>query len=240
MLPRRRSRLVASTTLLLTLGLSACATGDAPERTAGSPASPAAAGQDKAACQDPPEAPTSAKQFAKAPSPASSKGKTFTATIRTTCGNIVLELDGAKAPQTVASFRHLAKENYWKDSPCHRLTAGGSLSVLQCGDPTGQGTGDPGYGYGIENAPKDGSYPKGSVAMARTQDPNSNGGQFFLVYADSSIPTESGGYSIFAKVVSGSDVLRKVTSAGVEGGQSDGAPEQPISILSVTVTEKKA
>lgn len=238
MLPRRRSRLVASTALLLTLGLAGCATGDAPARSASSPASPAA--RQAGSCQAPPATPTTAKSFAKAPSASGAKGKTFTATIETNCGDIVLELDGAKAPQTVASFVHLAKENYWKNSPCHRLTAGGSLSVLQCGDPTGKGDGDPGYGYGIENAPKDGSYPKGTVAMARTQDPKSNGGQFFLVYADSTIPPESGGYSIFAKVVRGSAVLKQVTTAGVEGDGQDGAPQQPISILSVNVTEKKA
>lgn len=237
MLPRRLPRLVAPTALLLALGLTGCATGDAPASSGSNPGSAAGAGD---ACQEPPAAPGSAKSFDKAPDPAAAKGKTFTATIQTSCGDIVLELDGAKAPQTVASFLHLADEDYWKDSPCHRLTTGGSLSVLQCGDPTGDGTGDPGYGYGIENAPKDGSYPKGTVAMARSQDPNSNGGQFFLVHADSTIPPESGGYSIFAKVVRGSSVLQRVAAAGVEGDAEDGAPQQPISILSVNVTEKKA
>lgn len=236
MLPRRRSRLVASTAFLFALGLSSCASGEAPASEASSPGSPGPAG----ACQEPPATPKSAKSFDKAPDPATAKGQTFRATLKTNCGDIVLDLDGAKAPQTVASFVHLAKANYWKDSLCHRLTGGGSLSVLQCGDPTGSGNGDPGYGYGIENAPPDGSYPKNTVAMARTADPKSNGGQFFLVYADSTIPPDSGGYSIFAKVVRGSDVLQKVATAGVEGGTQDGAPQQPISILSVNVTKKKA
>lgn len=246
MLPRRRSRLVTPAALLfLALGLSSCATGEAPGSTdsAASPPSPtssAAQGSSGGSCKAAPEAPAEAKSFDKAPDAATAKGKTFTATIATNCGDIVLELDGEKAPQTVASFLHLAKEDYWKNSPCHRLTGGGSLSVLQCGDPTGQGTGDPGYGYGIENAPEDGSYPKGTVAMARTQDPNSNGGQFFLVYADSQLPVEGGGYSIFAEVVEGQDVLEKVASAGVQGGGQDGPPQEPISILSVNVTEKKA
>ena len=82
----------------------------------------------------------------------------------------------------MASFVALAKSGYWADSPCHRLTTSG-IYVLQCGDPTGTGTG-PGYAFGVENAPKDGAYPAGTLAMARTSDPNSNGGQFFIVYKD--------------------------------------------------------
>ncbi|WP_018155905.1 peptidylprolyl isomerase [Demetria terragena] len=233
---------MTSAALLLALGMSGCATGEAPSGAADSPASPSSAPPDKSGpdCTEPPKTPGAGKSYDKAPSAATAKGKTFTATIKTNCGDIVLELDGKKAPQTVASFVKLADDDYWKNSPCHRLTGGSSLSVLQCGDPTGEGNGDPGYGYGIENAPEDGSYPKGTVAMARTQDPNSNGGQFFLVYADSQLPTDGGGYSIFAKVVGGSDVLQSIATAGVEGGGGDGPPQQPISILSVNVTEKKA
>ena len=99
-----------------------------------------------------------------------------------------MELDGAKAPQTVASFLGLARSGYWNDSPCHRLVTSG-IYVLQCGDPTGTGSGGPGYGFGVENAPKDGQYPAGTLAMARTSDPNSNGGQFFIVYKQTSCRT---------------------------------------------------
>ncbi|MDE9367335.1 peptidylprolyl isomerase [Luteipulveratus sp. YIM 133132] len=164
------------------------------------------------------------------------------ATIRTNCGDITLELDGAKAPQTVASFVQLAQKAYWKDSPCHRLTTAG-LHVLQCGDPTGTGSGGPGYGYGIENAPVDGNYPAGTLAMARGQLPDTNGGQFFFVYDTTVLPTDGGGYSIFGRVTSGMDILARIAKAGVESTSAnpyDGPPAQPISILSVAVTEKKA
>ena len=166
-------------------------------------------------------------------------GKTFTATISTNRGPITVELDGTKAPQTVASFLQLAGDGYWANSPCHRLTTAG-IFVLQCGDPTGTGNGTPGYGFGIENAPKDGKYPTGTLAMARTSDPNSNGGQFFIVYKDTELPTDGGGYTIFGHVTAGLDIVNTTAAAGVAGGASDGAPAQPISIQKVVVTEKKA
>ena len=84
----------------------------------------------------------------------SAAGKTVIATVTTNGGVIPMELDGAKAPQTVASFLGLAESGYWADSPCHRLTTSG-IFVLQCGDPTGTGSGNPGYGFGVADAPPD-------------------------------------------------------------------------------------
>lgn len=202
------------------------------------PTTAATAAKTVPGCSPAPAAPKSVTSM-KLPDKATAAGKTFQAVITTNCGDITLELDGAKAPQTVASFVALAKGGYWADSPCHRLTTSG-IYVLQCGDPLG-GTGPgPGYTFGIENAPADGAYPKGTIAMARTSDPNSNGGQFFLVYKDTALPTEGGGYSIFGTVTAGMDIVEKIAAAGVSGGASDGAPAAPISILKVAVTEKKA
>jgi peptidyl-prolyl cis-trans isomerase B (cyclophilin B) len=189
-------------------------------------------------CTAPPATPTSIKTQGK-PDKATAAGKTFTAVVTTNCGDITLTLDGAKAPQTVASFVALAKAGYFAASPCHRVTTSG-IFVLQCGDPQGgTGTG-PGYSYGIENAPKDGTYPKGTLAMARTNDPNSNADQFFVVYKDTKLPTDGGGYSIFGTVTGGMDIVEKIAAAGAAGGGGDGAPNAPISILKVAVTEKKA
>ena len=84
---------------------------------------------------------------------------------------MTLDLDGKKAPQTVASFIFLARKGYFDNTTCHRLTTSG-LYVLQCGDPTGSGSGGPGYGFGIENAPKAGDYPAGTLAMARADQPD--------------------------------------------------------------------
>lgn len=192
-------------------------------------------------CTEPPAAQTTPRTFGGVPDKSAAAGKVFTAAVTTNCGQIDLELDGRVAPQTVASFLHLAAEGYWAPSPCHRLTTSG-IFVLQCGDPTGTGQGGPGYGYGIENAPPSGTYPTGTLAMARTSDPNSNGGQFFVVYKDTNLPTEGGGYSIFGKVVAGMDIVDKIAAAGATEPSATGntAPKAPLSILSVAVTEKKA
>jgi peptidyl-prolyl cis-trans isomerase B (cyclophilin B) len=219
----RRSLLALS---LLTLGLAGC-TGTEP------------APSDRAStleCSEPPALPSDVRTYTPEdlPPPPAGDPATHTAVVETTCGDLVLELDAAAAPQTVASFAFLAGEGYWEDSPCHRLTTGG-IHVLQCGDPTGTGRGNPGYGYGIENAPADGRYPRGTVAMARAQDPNSNGGQFFIVHQDTELPTDGGGYTVLGRVTQGLEIVEAVAAAGVEGGAQDGTPAQPISILSVEV-----
>ncbi|CCH78379.1 Peptidyl-prolyl cis-trans isomerase B [Nostocoides japonicum T1-X7] len=188
-----------------------------------------------AGCQAPPS-PLGTNAELSLPSKKTAEGKTFVATLTTNCGDIQLTLDGSKAPQAVASFNQLAEKDYWRDSPCHRLTTSGYY-ILQCGDPTGTGQGTPGYGFGVENAPKDGKYPRGTVAMARTSDvKKGNGGQFFLVYKDTELP---GGYTIFGTVTKGMDIVDKIAAAGVSGGGTDGTPAAPISILRVSVTEKK-
>lgn len=174
------------------------------------------------------------QQFSTAPPKTLAANRTWTATVATTCGSMTFTLDGAEAPQTVSSFIFLAQHHFFDKTTCHRVTTSG-LFVLQCGDPTGGGSGGPGYGYGIENAPSDGSYPAGTIAMARSDDPNSNGSQFFLVYQDSSLPTDGGGYSIFGIVSKGLDVVKKVAAGGVADGGTDGAPATPINITSVTV-----
>jgi peptidyl-prolyl cis-trans isomerase B (cyclophilin B) len=193
-----------------------------------------------AGCTKPPPAQTAPKQQTAVPDKAAATGKTYIATVKTTCGDMVFELDGAVAPQTVASFLNLAKTGFWAPSPCHRVTTEG-IYVLQCGDPTGTGQGGPGYTFGIENAPKDGTYPTGSLAMARTQDPNSNGGQFFITYKETQLPTDGGGYTIFGKVTKGLDIVDKIAAnKALPPNPTDGTPVSPISILSVSVTEKKA
>jgi peptidyl-prolyl cis-trans isomerase B (cyclophilin B) len=159
---------------------------------------------------------------------------TWDATLATNCGDIRLQLDGKRAPQTVASFIFLAQKGFFDDSPCHRLTTTG-IFVLQCGDPTGSGSGGPGYGFGIENAPKNGRFPAGTLGMARSTSPNSNGSQFFVVYQDTNLPSEGGGYSVFGKVTKGLGIVQALAREGVTGGASDGPPAQPISILSVIV-----
>lgn len=190
-------------------------------------------------CAPAPPAPGQASTFGALPSPEVEVPGPREATITTTCGPITVELLAAEAPTTVSSFAFLAREGYWADSPCHRLTTTG-IFVLQCGDPTGTGRGAPGYTFGIENAPADGTYPRGTLAMARSTDPDSNGGQFFVVYEDTRLPVDGGGYTIFGRVTEGMEIVDQVAAAGVAGGGPDGTPAQPISILSVEVAEEES
>ena len=195
-----------------------------------------------AGCAPPPK-PLGTTARLDAPDPRAVAGQQVRATITTNCGDIRVELNAAAAPRAVASFVQLARADYWLDSPCHRLLDSSSATVLQCGDPTGSGQGTPGYGFAVENAPKNRVYPRGTLAMARTGDPRSgNGGQFFIVGKDSTFP-DPAGYTIFGEVTSGLDIVDSIVAAGVApSGQTpdDGAPAAPISILRVAVTEKKA
>jgi peptidyl-prolyl cis-trans isomerase B (cyclophilin B) len=188
-------------------------------------------------CAEPPAAPAAPATYDALPDASLAEDAVWQATVRTNCGVITMDLYGDRAPQTVASFITLAQDGYWADSPCHRVTTEG-IFVLQCGDPTGSGQGAPGYTFPVENPPSDDVYPRGTLAMARGTDPNTNGGQWFIVYDETSLP-DPNGYTIFGEVTDGMEVVDAIAQAGVAGGGTDGSPAQPISILDVTV-EKAA
>ena len=150
---------------------------------------------------------------------------------------ISFDLDGVAAPQAVANFVSLASEGYFEGLSCHRLTTAG-IFVLQCGDPNGDGTGGPGYNFGpIENAPADDLYPAGTIAMARRGgDDFSMGSQFFIVYQDSTIPSDSvGGYTIFGTLTSGLEAVQAIAAAGTADGGTDGSPAEPVTLENVSV-----
>lgn len=192
---------------------------------------------DSVSCTEAPPLPEQLPTFALTQAPAAAAPDVAVVELDTNCGPIIVELDGNAAPQTVASFLLLADGEFYKDSPCHRLVDGGT-QVLQCGDPTGTGRGGPGYTFGIENAPADGLYPRGTLAMARSQDPDSNGSQFFIVFGDTTLPLEAGGYSIFGKVTGGMEIVDYIAAQGVEGGGIEGMPAQQISILDAQAEEE--
>lgn len=172
------------------------------------------------------------------PDPALAQSRTWEVTMETNLGTIKLELDGAKAPQAVASFVFLSNQGFFDSTDCHRLTTAG-IYVLQCGDPTGTGSGAPPYRFGpIENAPADDFYPAGTVAMARQPgDPSSMGSQFFIVYDDSTIASdESGGYTVFGTVTQGLDIVKSIADAGTITGGTDGRPALSVIITKVTAS----
>ena len=163
------------------------------------------------------------------------------ASMATNQGNIGLQLDNGKAPCTVNSFASLAQQGYFNDTSCHRLTTTEGLSVLQCGDPTGVGTGGPGYQFGNEYPtnqfqPDDPKlqepvvYPRGTLAMANAG-PGTNGSQFFLVYRDSQLPPN---YTVFGTIdETGLATLDKIAEAGVAGGGQDGKPATDVQVKSI-------
>lgn len=158
---------------------------------------------------------------------------TYATTLETSCGAITFTMDAAKAPHTVNSFAFLADKHFYDGTFCHRETATPSLTVLQCGDPKGDGTGGPGYTIEEENL-AGAKYSRGVVAMAKTQAPHSTGSQFFLIDKDSELPPQ---YTVVGRITQGLDVLDKITAIGQDdsNGQGDGAPKQRVYLDRVTV-----
>ncbi|QXG75860.1 peptidylprolyl isomerase [Modestobacter sp. L9-4] len=158
---------------------------------------------------------------------------TATLTMATSAGDIGLSLDQAKAPCASASFVHLASTGFFNGTPCHRETSSEGLKVLQCGDPTGQGTGGPGYSYPTQ-VTGDETYGRGTLAMANAG-AGTDGSQFFLVYADSQLPPN---YTVVGTIdEAGLGVLDQIAAKGIEGGATDGAPAEPVSITTMTVQQ---
>lgn len=190
-----------------------------------------------AAAADCPSASTEDRATYSLPDASAAQGRTWEVVLDTCIGEIGLELDGATAPHAVASFLTLADGGYFDGTGCHRLYTG-EVSGLQCGDPTFTGNGGPGYRFGpLENAPDDGVYPAGTLAMARsTGDPDSMGSQFYLVFGDSSVPPDSaGGYTVFGRITSGLDLLEAVGAEGFQGTAAQGPPEVPVTIERVEI-----
>jgi eukaryotic-like serine/threonine-protein kinase len=164
--------------------------------------------------------------------------------IVTNRGKIGLQLANNESPCTVHSFVSLARQKFFDDTQCHRLTTSPGLSVLQCGDPKGDGTGGPGYQFADEYPanqypPRDPAlkkpvvYPRGTLAMANAG-PSTNGSQFFMVYRDSLLPPA---YTVFGTIdATGLAVVDKIAAAGVAGGGQDGAPATSVTIRSASLS----
>lgn len=152
-----------------------------------------------------------------------------TATVATSCGAFEIALDTARAPKTTASFAYLARHGVYNDTTFHRIVPG---FVIQGGDPTGTGTGGPGY-FVDETPPSGLSYTRGVVAMAKSpvDPPGRSGSQFFVVTAADAGLTPD--YALVGHVVSGLDVVQRIEQLGTPGPR--GTPKAPVLIRSVTV-----
>lgn len=167
----------------------------------------------------------------KAPSAEPTVSGTPTAVIATSAGDLTVTLDATKTKCTTNSFVSLSEQGFYNDTTCHRLTTQ-NIFVLQCGDPSASGMGGPGYGYANE---VDGTetYPAGTLAMAHSSLPDSNGSQFFLVYKDSPLPPD---YTVFGTLDAASlATLQAIGAKGTADGTADGKPAETVTITGVTV-----
>ena len=176
------------------------------------------------------------------PSADIAESRTWTGVLELNDVPLGIEIDGAAAPQAASVFISLQQSGYYTNNVCHRLTTSETLRVIQCGQPDGVNSVDPGFQFGpVENAPADGIYPAGTIAMARADTQYTNSTQFFVVYADTTLPTDGGGYTVFGRVTSGLDrFVSEIASAGVAPADdgtvsTDGTPAIPVSITSLTL-----
>jgi cyclophilin family peptidyl-prolyl cis-trans isomerase len=165
------------------------------------------------------------------------QNKQYVATIKTNYGDIVVQLLPKEAPLAVNNFVFLANQGFYDGVKFHRVMKG---FVIQSGDPTGTGSGGPGYEFADENVTRD--YVPGTLAMANAG-PNTNGSQFFITLADLSnqpnpLPKK---YTIFGLVSSGFDVVQKIGNVPVEANPLTGelsVPTVDVYISSISIEEK--
>src|ERR1700722_297631 len=231
MLKTRGSRLLLTAALTLAAGTAVAVTGGGGPTASPSPCPrPAAPGLHVRAGADPaPTAAASCGYHATIPADrfkgipvfnAAQAAQPFIVRFFTTQGVITVRMLTDKAPCTTFSFRFLASRGYYNQTHCHRLTVQG-IFVLQCGDPTGTGSGAPGYSFNDENL-AGATYPAGTVAMANAG-PNTNGSQFFFTWKNTTL---SPAYTPFGTVIGGLNVLQKIAAAGddQQNGPGDGYP----------------
>jgi len=197
----------------------------APSQVACGAAAPAGAGKPKPQFSGPPPLTIDTK-------------KTYIATLKTSCGTIVIELDAKTAPKTVNSFVFLARHGYFDGQYFHRLDT--SIDVIQGGDPLGNGTGGPGYSIPDELTGKD-TYGPGTLAMANAG-ANTGGSQFFLITGPKGHNLDAQpNYTVFGHVIKGLDVAARIQQLPIQdksAGLSGQKPKMAVYIDTVRVTEK--
>ena len=173
------------------------------------------------------------REFTAAPPLCIDPAKTYTALVSTNHGDFTVELDPAAAPITVNNFVVLARYHYFDDTICHRIIPG---FVVQCGDPTGTGSGGPGYAIPDE-LPAAGAYQIGSLAMANSG-PDTSGSQFFVITGEDGAALDPN-YSLFGQVTDGlDDTVVALDALGNPDQAANGVPPlEEVRIESVTITE---
>lgn len=239
--PLKRAAAVLACTSVLTLA--ACgnesdgadtAKDTSSESTSESPSesTDAGAGGETTTCEYPSDGQEPARDVQPPEAEAPAEG-TVSATMTTNFGDIGITLDAATTPCTVNSFVSLAEQGFYDDTPCPRIGDQEGFGILQCGDPTGTGSGGAGYSFADELS-GDETYPAGTLAMANAG-PDTNGSQFFLVFRDSQFTPD---YTVFGTIdEAGLKVIEEIAAEGNDGAHpaGGGAPNTPVTIEKVTV-----
>lgn len=206
------------------------------------PSASASASASPAPSPSPSSSAAAGKNVGDVPAQTIAEGRTWTGELSLNKVKLGISLDGVLAPQATSVFIDLARKNFYTTtgSICHRLTNSPTAKLIQCGSVDGKGSGDVGFSFGpLENVPANGVYPAGTIAMARGADPYSQSSQFFITYADTTLDSSTGGYTVFGKVTSGlPDFVSTIADAGVSpsgSSPSDGAPAVPTKITQLTV-----
>jgi cyclophilin family peptidyl-prolyl cis-trans isomerase len=170
-----------------------------------------------------------AQQWSTPPERIIDPSKSYTAKISTNKGDISCRLFADESPDTVNNFVFLAREGFYDGVIFHRVIEG---FMIQGGDPTGTGTGGPGYKFADElQAARDRGYKMGTLAMANAG-PNTNGSQFFITHQDVGLPPQ---YSVFGKAIDGLDVVDEI--AKTPTNRQD-RPDEDIVISGVEIDEE--
>lgn len=179
-----------------------------------------------------------AKQWSAPPAMQIDPAKTYHATVKTTKGDIRIELLAGESPKTVNNFVFLAREKFYDGVVFHRIIKG---FMIQGGDPKGDGTGGPGYRF-EEEVPAKHSYEPGILAMARTMQPSSQGSQFFICNGPTCKNLDQQPiYTQFGKVVAGMDVVDKLSAVKVVAGGGEPTPSKPVEppVIKTIIIEEK-
>jgi peptidyl-prolyl cis-trans isomerase B (cyclophilin B) len=211
--------------------VAACGGDDNDEQPASAP-TPAATEEGPVGCEKVEEPTPKGEGNLAKPKETLKPGATYVATVSTNCGDFEITLDPKDAPKTGGSFKSMADKKFFDDTTFHRIVAG---FVIQGGDPQGNGQGGPGFTV-VEAPPKDFTYEKGVVAMAKTatEPAGASGSQFFVVTAeDAGLPPD---YALLGRVTGGQDVVDRIAVADTDPATEK--PIDPVVIKSITVTEK--
>jgi cyclophilin family peptidyl-prolyl cis-trans isomerase len=230
-------RALAILSLCLAAALAACGDDDDPktdsstaapsESTPAAPVAPTEQAPSAEGCEQA-APPAGAERTAEKPKGDLAEGKKFVLVVATNCGDFEITLDPKAGPKAAASLVSLAEQKYFDGTIFHRIAPG---FVIQGGDPTGTGTGGPGYST-VDEPPADATYPRYAVAMAKagTEPPGTAGSQFFVMTGDRGLPPE---YAIVGKVTGGKDVVDRIGALGDAAEQ----PTQTVVIEKVAVRE---